>query len=183
MRIESTNAARPLRWDYLIRGVAEAPTSEERLSIKCKARKRLESSIELTLSGLGDGLLSRPEALSFELVHPPNPPPAEDGSVNGTAFLRRCLALQLLTPQIVAGNDVVHFAVQFEPLRPVRATLALIVKKQSGGRWRFDLDVEAEEPEIDDVIRIQSPIHKTTSVSFRLTNQVRTSPARETSRQ
>jgi hypothetical protein len=159
--IESTDASRPLRWQYLIKGVAEAPTTEDRLSVKCRARKRLESSIELSLTGLGDGLLSKPETLSFELVMP-------DADAN---FLRRCLALQLLTNQIVAGNDKVHFAVQFEPLRPVRATLGLIVKKQSGGRWRYDLEVEAEDPEIDDVIRIQSPIHKTTSVSFRLTNQ------------
>ena len=33
---------------------------------------------------------------------------------------------------------------------------------------------ESVDPEVDDIILIQSPLHKTSSVSFKLTNHMRT---------
>lgn len=38
---------------------------------------------------------------------------------------------------------------------------------------RFKLNLEATEPEEDDVIQIFSPINKTSSVSFRLANRLK----------
>merc|ERR1719229_2115676 len=46
----------------------------------------------------------------------------------------------------------------------------LVITRSSGGRWRFDLKLEATEPEVDDTISIQSPLNKPASVAFRLTN-------------
>ncbi len=151
-----------LRWMYLIKGVTEAPASEDRVQIVCKARKRLETLIELPLGGLGDGPLHHPEALSFELQVP---------DADAAAFLRRCFVMELKTQEVRSGTEPVVLAVAFEPLRPIRSTISVIINKASGGRWRYELDVIATDPDIDDVIRIQSPIHKTSSVSFRLTNQ------------
>lgn len=37
--------------------------------------------------------------------------------------------------------------------------------------FRLKIVLEANEPEKDDVIQIYSPLHKTSSVSFRLTNR------------
>ena len=76
-----------------------------------------------------------------------------------------------LTPlqRTLAGGTLV-MAVDWRPLRPVRTSAALIVRKQSGGRWRFDLVLEAGEPAPDDVIFIESPINKTAQVQFKLCN-------------
>ncbi len=45
--------------------------------------------------------------------------------------------------------------------------------KSSGGRWKFNCVFEAAEPDVDDVINIKSPLNKTSSVSFKLTNHLR----------
>jgi len=62
---------------------------------------------------------------------------------------------------------------RFEPLRPFKSNVEFIVYKSSGGRWKFNMIFEAVDPEVDDVITIQSPLHKTSSVSFKLTNHLK----------
>jgi hypothetical protein len=47
------------------------------------------------------------------------------------------------------------------------------VLRTSGGRWKFRITLEALEPQEDDTIIISSPLNKTTSVSFKLTNKVK----------
>ena len=70
------------------------------------------------------------------------------------------------------GSEL-EFVLRFEPLRPFKATAELIIYKSSGGRWKFNAIFEALEPDVDDIIIIQSPLHKTSSVSFKLTNYIR----------
>jgi hypothetical protein len=77
----------------------------------------------------------------------------------------------LLSPVLHAGEDTLHLSVVFEPLRPNRVPCSLIIHKRSGGRWRFEVAVEATQPEIDDTIRIQAEINRVSSVSFKIANQ------------
>ena len=63
---------------------------------------------------------------------------------------------------------------RFEPLRPFKTNTEFIVYKSTGGRWKFNMIFESVDPECDDIIVIQSPLHKTSSVSFKLTNHMRT---------
>ncbi|RLO09335.1 hypothetical protein DYB28_008629, partial [Aphanomyces astaci] len=65
--------------------------------------------------------------------------------------------------------------VRFDPLKPIRLTVALVVKKRSGGLWRFDIHLDASDPVVDDVLTIESALNQTSSVSFKLTNQFRES--------
>lgn len=46
----------------------------------------------------------------------------------------------------------------------------VVNKVTGGGRWRFLLQLEAGEPEVDDTIEIESPLNKPASVAFRLCN-------------
>jgi len=62
---------------------------------------------------------------------------------------------------------------RFEPLRPFKTNTEFVIYKSTGGRWKFNVVFEALEPEVDDVILIQSPLHKTSSVSFRLNNHLK----------
>jgi len=64
----------------------------------------------------------------------------------------------------------VSLLVKFAPLRPFTAMCNVVVTRSSGGRWRFDLSLEATEPEVDDTILLQSPLKKPASVAFRLCN-------------
>ena len=62
---------------------------------------------------------------------------------------------------------------RFEPLKPFKAQAELVIYKSSWGRWKFNAVFEATEPQVDDIITIQSPLQKTSSVSFRLTNHIK----------
>ena len=64
----------------------------------------------------------------------------------------------------------VNTSVKFSPLRPFSCFCPLVITKKGGGRWRFDVKLEALEPPPDDVIVIESPLHKPASVAFRLRN-------------
>jgi hypothetical protein len=69
------------------------------------------------------------------------------------------------------SKDRVNFAVNFAPLRPFNCNCTLILSKVTGGgRWRFNLNLEAAEPEVDDIIEIESGLNRAASVAFRLSN-------------
>eukprot|EP00744_Colponema_vietnamica_P002583 GILI01004025.1.p2 GENE.GILI01004025.1~~GILI01004025.1.p2 ORF type:complete len:196 (+),score=74.20 GILI01004025.1:2-589(+) len=69
-----------------------------------------------------------------------------------------------------AADPRLDFKVTLEPLRPMRVPGELVIEKDSGGRWRYDLLLEALEPDIDDVIHMEAALQRPSSVSFRLTN-------------
>lgn len=71
------------------------------------------------------------------------------------------------------ASEPLTFDLRFEPLRPFKSQVEFIVYKSSGGRWKFNVIFEALDPEVDDTILIQSPLHKTSSVSFRLSNHLK----------
>lgn len=69
--------------------------------------------------------------------------------------------------------DPLNFTMRFEPLKPFKAQAELVIYKSSGGRWKFNAVFEATEPQVDDIININSPLQKTSSVSFKLTNHIK----------
>merc|ERR1712157_314168 len=70
----------------------------------------------------------------------------------------------------IRDRQLISLKVKFSPLRPFVALCNLVITRASGGRWRFDLKLEATEPEVLDTISIQSPLNKPASVAFRLCN-------------
>ena len=44
------------------------------------------------------------------------------------------------------------------------------MRRALGGLWRYDVTLEATEPEVDDVITLEALIHKTALVQFKLCN-------------
>lgn len=56
-------------------------------------------------------------------------------------------------------------------MKPFKCTADLVIMRKLGGLWKFKLIMEATPPNEDDVIIISSPLHHTTTVTFRLTNR------------
>jgi hypothetical protein len=129
---------------------------------KCQSRKRNHEHQQLVLPDL---LELKPED-TFEI----NVVPKESSQAG---LVERSVAIELPKPTLGKIDEPLQFVVKFEPLRPFKAQCDLFVNKSSGGRWRYTAVLEATEPEIDDVIEIKSPLHKTSSVSFRLCNHTR----------
>jgi hypothetical protein len=75
--------------------------------------------------------------------------------------------------RISSPDEPLEFNMRFEPLRPYKTATEFVVYKSTGGRWKFNVIFDALEPEVDDVITIQSPLHRTTSVSFKLNNHLK----------
>jgi hypothetical protein len=154
-----------LTWSYLIQGVAEAPTDSTLHTFTVQARDSLETFYTLNL----DGLVVNPgevvtESLSCQLEVPQQ----------YQALVNRCFDIGIAENPDAAhrpkDKHQVSLRVHLAPLRPFVALCNLVITRASGGRWRFDVKLEATEPEVDDTISIQSPLNKPASVAFRLCN-------------
>jgi len=159
-----------LTWSYLIQGVAEAPTDSTLHTFTVQARESLETYYTLTLDGLvanlGENLA---ESLSCQLEVPQQ----------YQAIVNICFDIQIAEnpdadkkakEKLQGSGKEVSLRVRFAPLRPFVALCNLVITRATGGRWRYDVKLEATEPEVDDTISIQSPLNKPASVAFRLCN-------------
>lgn len=95
----------------------------------------------------------------------------KDASLDG--LIKRSVVIELTKPTLSRVDEPLEFLVKFEPLRPFKAQSEFLVSKPSGGRWRFGVILEATDADVDDTIEIKSPLHKTSSVSFKLCNHTR----------
>mmetsp|Transcript_20679 Transcript_20679/g.39293 ORF Transcript_20679/g.39293 Transcript_20679/m.39293 type:complete len:2902 (+) Transcript_20679:155-8860(+) len=154
-----------LTWTYQIQGVAEAPTDATVHTFTVQARDQLEQYYTLNLVGLDTAPGERHvDSLSCNLEIPPQ----------YQALVHRCFEIGIAEhpdpAQRPKEKHQVSLQVRLAPLRPFVAMCSLLINQASGGRWRFDLKLEATEPEVDDTISIQSPLNKPASVAFRLCN-------------
>ena len=70
------------------------------------------------------------------------------------------------------GPGICRLKLIFEPLKAVRSKVDLLITRGSGGRWRFDLQLVASQPDVDDVIKIEvcwHDIHMATVAHIKLT--------------
>lgn len=151
-----------LTWLHKIHGVAEAPTDSTLHTFTVQAREVLETTYYFTLVGLDSSPIDQGDSLSCQLEVPSQ----------HQALVKACYDIQLedYAERKPKDKQQVGVKVRFAPLRPFIAMCNLVVTRASGGRWRFDLKLEATEPEVDDIISIQSPLNKPASVAFRLCN-------------
>ena len=152
--ITSDYKGRPLTWRFPILGEAVSRPLSKPISLQVAARQPLTKELHLPLPGLSGAGRDGP---TYELDIDAASAPLIEG--RSRSPLQRTLA----------GGTLV-MAVDWRPLRPVRTSAALVVRKQSGGRWRYDVVLDAGEPQPDDVIYIEAPINKTAQVQFKLCN-------------
>jgi hypothetical protein len=145
---------RMLTWAYPLSGVAVSRPLLRPIPLQTRARAPLARQLVLPLPGLEAG----GEDFSLEL----------DAEADTAELLSRTLRL---TPAIDhLSPPSLGVALEWSPLRPMRASAAIVISKASGGRWRYELSLEAMEPEPDDVIHIAASLYKPAAVSFRLPN-------------
>lgn len=79
--------------------------------------------------------------------------------------------MKMMNSELSEGEDSLSFEARFTPMKPFKATVDLLIKREEGGVWKFPVVLEANPPDVDDLIVITSPLQKTSSVSFKLTNR------------
>ncbi|KAG7398672.1 Cilia- and flagella-associated protein 47 [Phytophthora boehmeriae] len=164
-----------LEWRYPLRGVAEAPLHPRALAVlACQARDSVEKSVECELLAMPSDMMLADEifTISWEIDAERFGPMA-----TATAIERALTVTPLALSSSSRPNICLPYTIRFEPLRPYRGPVVLLVKKQSGGLWRFDVTLDAGDPPVDDVLTIESSLNQTSSVSFQLRNQFRESAA------
>ena len=80
--------------------------------------------------------------------------------------MRRLAAIiQCVTGEAISVSESLHFVdtlwqsrykVIFEPQKTVAAKVGMVVEKSTGGRWRFELRLEATQPDVDGSVTIHA---------------------------
>ena len=154
--------SKTLVWRYPIRGIAESASTTLDFHFKTRSRKPLKESIKIRLPGFED--LSDEDIFTYEI---------NVLNANFKNLVDKAVFVEQLNDKINSPDEELEFLLRFEPLRPFKVNAEFIIYKSTGGRWKFNAIFEATDPEADDIIIIQSPLQKTSSVSFRLTNYLR----------
>lgn len=149
-----------IQWRYPIKGVTESFLNNLSFSFKVKSRETLIDELNIQLPGLPQELCKETFMLEIDNI------PQEFMSLIQKSFKITALKSTLNHPE-----DNLRYKVTFNPMKPFKSSIDLLISIESGGRWKFKLSLEATEPDEDDVIQIFSPINKTSSVSFRLANR------------
>jgi hypothetical protein len=149
-----------LTWTYPLTGIPEGTIAVPGKNWRSAARSRLDDTFSLTLSGLRQGAIEEEFEHHLDLKDP-----------ELEKLVSKALTITLLNPIVRDANVPLDFTVTFEPLRPVAFAADLVIIKKTGGRWKYPLTFTATEPQIDDIIRIEAGINRTSSVAFRITNQ------------
>lgn len=157
IKISGEYAGRRLIWTFPVRGVVNAPLQIREVSIAAKAKTSIRHDIQLRLTALAE-LSSDGETFDFEIVSPPEV----------AAIVQRSLTIVPIDTHLASADSCLKFQALFEPHKPFNASVNLVIKRQTGGRWPFEIQLDSLYPEPDDVIHLESNLHNTSTVTFRL---------------
>ena len=116
--------------------------------------------IDLPLRSLAD--VSGPESFSYELQVPESM----------EKIVADALTLNPVQTTISDPDDPIRYQVSFEPMLPFSTSLLLVVVRSSGGRWPFEIQLDASDADVDDNIAIEAALKTTSVVTFRLVNRI-----------
>ena len=149
----------PLAWTFPIRGIVNAPLQLRAVRIAAKAKTSTRHEIVLKLSSIAS-LAPGGEDFDFEVV--------ADGAV--AKLVNSALEVRPVDTRLTAVDGELKFDAIFEPLRPFSTSVHLVVKRATGGRWPFEVQLDVDEPDPDDAIEIEANLHTTAKVQFKLVN-------------
>lgn len=160
VEIRTNYRSRSLSWVFPVRGMVNAPPHPKAFRFSCKAKASVRQVLSLPLRLLAD-LKSSGESFGYELIVPPSM----------ERLVGNCLAVNPVETTITDPQQPVRFQVSFEPLKPFSTSVRLVVIRETGGRWPFELQLDSKEPDPDDHITIEAALQTTSSVVFRLSNR------------
>jgi len=114
--------------------------------------------------GRGGADLTAPESFQHELVF-------LGKDEKERALAQRSVSVAPVQSALARAGDALKYQLAFDPLKPFHSAMHLVVIRRGGGRWRFEITLEATQPEPDDRITVEAAINTTANVVFRLTNR------------
>ncbi len=147
-------------WTFPVKGTAEAPSSDDAVIISTAARKSVSETVPFILHSIDPKEANSSTRFAHSLVIPDE----------YKTIVEKSLVITQNSCGITDPSTPLSYTFKFNPLKPFKANLEFILRKGSGGQWRFPLVLQASEPAVDDVILIEAMINQTSSVSFKLSN-------------
>ena len=157
--IVSISNTKSIFWKFPIEGVTEVKSKDINFIFKTKAKKLYDKEIVLTLTNMPEDMKNDTFQYSINIKEE-----------KYRSLVEKCLNVELLMNSLLPGSNKLPLRVKFYPLRPFKTECEFIISKFSGGNWIFNVILESNEPDPDDVINIQSSLGKKASVSFKLHN-------------
>lgn len=151
-----------LAWRFPIKGITENASQHKDFSYRTKCRNTIELPLSIILHDLQE--LPEEENFSHEIRVP---------NKDFQRLVDNSFKVEPVKNIISTADEPLEFLIRFEPLRPFKTIVEFLIYKSSGGRWKYNIQLEALDPDVDDTIVIESPINKSHSVAFKLTNQLR----------
>jgi len=151
-----------LQWGFPILGVTESKSVSIYDTFKVKCRFTLKKDLRFRLPGIMD--FDEEEEFTLELGDLP-----EQHAKNISKWFR----IEPVKNTLKNLMDELIYRVIFQPMKPLHAIIDLHITRPSGGRWKFKISVKATTPNIDDAIVIRSPLNRTATIQFKLTNRVK----------
>jgi hypothetical protein len=114
---------------------------------------------KMPLSLVGEREVFKPENYHLMIEYPP-----------GYEWMESMITVM---PLEVLDSPNLSLTMKFEPRRPVRATLAVIVENPLRQKWRFGFDVTIERGRISRVITIESSLHVASARRIKILEPIR----------
>ena len=141
-----------LYWTYPIKGLAEVQHMGTLFKFSGKARVPLAKEMAVALPGVGPGGEDDPFTAELEVAG------------EGAEALKHAMEVRMLKNRILAPSDRLLMQLAYTPATAVSKTVTVILQQRSGGRWRFDVRLEIDPPDVVDTIEIQAAVGKSASV-------------------
>jgi hypothetical protein len=174
VQVRSAIQGRNLNWCFPILGMADAgtPQSVPRLTTQCKTS--LVNEIDVKLDGIRPSEITKGKELSLRSFTQEITVDAKYSVLVNRSFRAQAIELvEHVDPETLEPTDsfILRYRLLFEPLRTFVAPAELIVMSKGYGRWKVLLDLEATDPDPDDIIRLTAAVNSTDKITFRLTNR------------
>lgn len=189
VQVRSAVGGRSLLWCYPVQGMAESGLPQRLPTLRTACKTTLIKEFNISLDGIrkADMQVHEELALSDFTVEIK----ADDNvkSMVLRAFRAQPLEIVQLQPadaspagvrdhlahQGLGVKEPADYALRlrmlFEPLKTFIANVDISIMCRNRGKWRVKLDLDATDPEPDDVIKLTAPVGGSDKVTFRLNNR------------
>ncbi|KFO28231.1 hypothetical protein H920_10342, partial [Fukomys damarensis] len=179
-----------IHWIYPIIGLPQAPLPKTPPPVvKCKSKKKIEMTLEITLIGNFFGQDPTPESTQFLVIPKRNSYcnvhedytavskirvfkyEIEFESEIVKSNLESTVDLYLSTQGSDIENNMISlvFKLLFTPEKPSRSNVTLKIESIKDGIWKFPLILMATDPEVEEIINIRGVgLQKESTMNFRL---------------
>jgi len=183
VEVRSEVAGLHLMWAYPLRGMAEAGVAQRLPHLRTACKTTLMREVNINLDGIisadmlaGEELqlsdfsveVTTDDTVKSQVARAFRVQPLE---IVRTAHSPQSSSPSLSPPRHGTSDFCLRCRLLFEPLRTFIAAAELVVVCRNRGKWRAKLDLDATEPEADDIIRLVAPVGGSDKVSFKLNNR------------